>query len=255
MTLSWFWHSLWIVCPLLQVVLLALMLWRKWFTVFPIFALYIGYKVLQAIVLMVMNYAPLVTGEQYFTAYAAGRALATVLTFGVIYEIFKHVFRDYPALRSLGTILFRWIAVTLMLLTIVLAWLAPGTGAGQLMSKFYVIERTVSMLQCGLLIFLLLFSGYFSLSWRSHTFGLALGFGVYASMNLAAYAIRARIEPAAANSTTDLMTVITGAVYLCSVLVWMAYLLAAERVPAVPRMLPSHDLESWNDELRRLLQK
>ena len=254
MTLSWFWHALWIVRPLLQAVLLAVMIWRKQYRVFPIFVLYIGHGVLQTIVLLAMDYAPFINGRQYFMAYTVGSVVATALSFGVIYEVFKHVVRDYPALRALGITVFRWVGVLLMLLTIVLAWFAPGTGAGQVMAKFYVIERTVSLLQSALLISLLLFSRYFSISWRSHAFGIALGFGIYASVNLAVYAIRARIEPAGTNSVTDLLTLTIGAVYLCSVVVWMAYLFAREEIPAGTRAVPQHDLDSWNQELRRLLQ-
>jgi len=43
---------------------------------------------------------------------------------------------------------------------------------------------------------------------------------------------------------------------LCSVLIWAAYLLRADRSPqnTVPP-LPPHDLDTWNRELERLLHQ
>src|SRR5579863_4461761 len=194
MTLSSLGRDLNIVRPLLEAVLLGVMTWRKFYRIFPIFFLYVGQAVLQSLLLKAMIHASFVTGPQYYYAYTSGVALAEALSFAVVYEIFTHTFVDYPALRGLGQTLLRWASVLLLLVAIGLAWLAPGNG--QLMSSVYVVVWTISILQCGLLVFLLLFSRYFRVSWRSHTFGIALGFGIIASLNLATYAIRARIETA-----------------------------------------------------------
>src|SRR5208282_4043464 len=156
---------------------------------------YTGFEVLQFVVLLAMRYSSSVSGGEYYYAYALGSAISAGLRFGVIYEVFAHVFRDYPALSGLGRTLFRWAAIVLLLLALGLAWLAPAEGVGHLMVMVDVLNRSVSILQCGLLLFLFLFSGYFALSWRSYAFGISLGLGIYASMDLAVASIRSQIEP------------------------------------------------------------
>ena len=55
------------------------------------------------------------------------------------------------------------------------------------------MERSVQGRQCGLLVFLFLLSFYFGLPWRNHVFGIALGFGLFASIELVASAVRSQI--------------------------------------------------------------
>jgi hypothetical protein len=201
-----------------------------------------------------MNYMPLVSGDAYRNAFTAGAVGETALGFCVIYEIFNYILTDYPAAGELGARLFRWATILLLLISVALAWYAPASGSGHAMAVFYVLQRTVSILQCGLLIFLFLFSRSLGLSWRSYAFGIALGFGIYASVTLGTAAIRSQIEATATNLSTDILTLISTGKSLACILIWIAYLLAQERQPKVPtRPLPPHDLDSWNRALQRLL--
>jgi hypothetical protein len=114
------------------------------------------------------------------------------------------------------------------------------------------LDRTVSVLQCGLLISLFLFSRYFALSWRSQAFGIALGLGIFASVELAVSAVALHLGTFS-NRTVILITMAT---YHCCVLIWMFYLLLPERTAYFTRReLPKQDLEVWNQELQRLLQR
>jgi len=253
MTLSSLLHGLNIARPLLELILLGVLIRHKIYRQFPFFFLYVGQAVLQTLILSAMHYAPFVTGAQYFYAYVGGLALAAASSFAVFYEIFCYTFVNYPVLQGLGKTLLRWATVLLLLGAMVLAWLAPGSGASQLMSNVDVMMRSVSGLQCGLLILLLLFSRSFGVSWRSRAFGVALGFGIIASANLANYAVRSRIEPTNQTLALNLLTLATAVVYSCSILVWMTYFGLAEPIAnSSPRALPAQNLERWNQELRRL---
>jgi hypothetical protein len=243
---------LWTAPHLLQAILLVLLIRRGFYKQFPIFLSYIGFEVLQFVVLFVMLRSRSVSGGEYYYAFALGSVASASLRFGVIYEVFTHVFRNYPALGGVGSALFRWTAVLLLLLALCLAWLAPGEGTGHLMVMIDVLNRSVSVLQCGLLLFLFLFSGYFALSWRSYVFGIALGLGIYASLDLAIASIRSQIEPRETSLLNDIMM---GTGFAC-LLIWMFYLLAPEReAQLASKELPTHDLETWNQELQRLIQK
>jgi hypothetical protein len=250
------WHCFWFARIALHTGLLVVIIRRRFYQQFPIFSLYTGWAVLKSTTLLTMNYAPFVTGNQYYGAFVVGRVGEVALSFGAIYEILWHVFRDYPALRDLGVVLFRWSTVLLLFIAMAIAWLAPAAGNPYSMSVFYVLERTANILLSGLLVFLFLFSRYFRLSWRNCAVGIALGLGVFATVNMATSAIRSQLEPIAANLTTDILTLIVEGTYLCCVLIWAAYLLAPdrERHALVSPLPTSHEMETWNQELERLLQ-
>ena len=48
----------------------------------------------------------------------------------------------------------------------------------------YLVERSVRMMQCGLVFFMLLFSEYLGISRRNVVFGIAVGFGFFAAVNM-----------------------------------------------------------------------
>jgi len=252
--LSQIWHAFWFAQTGFRALLLVLVLRRRFYKEYPVFAAYVGWALLKSCVLLGMNYAPFVSGDQYYRVHAASSIIDAALRWAVIYEIFIDVFRDYTTLRSLGPNLFRWATVFLVLTALVLAWLAPGSGVGRVMSAAYATERNVDILLCGLLIVLFASAQYLRLSWRSHVFGIALGLGVLTASGLGAYAIRSQIEPSARNFSTDILNLITQTTTLCCVLVWTAYLVSSTQKTvggAVP--LPNHDLEGWNHELERFL--
>jgi hypothetical protein len=236
----------------LQAILLVLLLRRAFYRQFPLFVTYTGFEVLQFVVLLAMRYSSSVSGGEYYYAFAAGSIGSSILRFGVIYEVLAHLFRNYPTLAGLGTSLFRWTAMLLLLLALGLAWLGPREGTGHLMVIIDVLNRSVSILQSGLLLSLFLFSRYFALSWRSYVVGIALGLGIYASVDLAIASIRSQIEP---RGTAILDGFTMGTYHLC-VLIWLLYLfVSGQDKNSASRGLPEHDLETWNQELQRLIHK
>jgi len=255
-SLSQVWHWLWFTHTGLHGLLFGLLVWRRFYKDFPIFFAYTGFASLQTAVVLVMNYAPAVSGQQYYVVYVASTTVLTALSFGVVYELLTHLLRDYPALRSLGTRFFRWAAIILVGIALVLAWFAPAGGGDHLMSVVFLLTRTVDLLLCGLLVLLFVFPRYFHLSWQNYACGIALGLGVLASADLAAFAIRSQIEPVTRNLSEDMLDVVTQGATLCSVLIWTAYVVRPQRRShAQVSSLPFHDLETWNQELERLLHQ
>jgi hypothetical protein len=142
--------------------------------------------------------------------------------------------------------------VVLLLIATVVGISAPATSTNPLLNATYAMDRAVSVLQCGLLISLFAFSRYFALAWRSHAFGIALGLGIFASVELATSAVWLHLG-AFGNRAVNLFTMAT--YHLC-VLIWMFYLLRPERATSyVLNPLPKHDLDVWNNELQRLVQR
>ena len=214
------------------------------------FFLYTIFEILQFGVLFGMGLAHLKLLSPYFHAYVVGLALSTAIRFGIIHELLRHFFWRYPTLDGPGRVLFRGAVLVLLLLAIGLSVVAPGKSANFLLNATYALDRTASVLQLGLLICLFYFSRYFVLSWRSPTFGIALGFGILAGVELATSAIWLHLG-AFGNRLVNLFSM---ASYHCCVLTWICYLWAPEaEPPSSSTGLPENDLVTWNDEFRRLL--
>jgi hypothetical protein len=248
--LEYLWYYLWIAPHVLQLAVGGFMLRRRLHREFPAFLAYIGYEVL--LFTLLFGLARFGTSREYWYASMAGTAGSALLRFAVIREIFLHVLRPYQGLRVWSGVLFRWATVALILLAVGAAGYAPGNSAARIMSGVWVTDRAVSIVQCGLLLFLFIFSSWLSLSWRSCTFGIALGLGIFASVELAVAALRAEIGPAARHYLFDVLTMGT---YHGCVLIWLYYVAVPEPEPRALLTLPPTDVESWRHELQRLVQR
>jgi hypothetical protein len=237
---------------LLGVVLIGL-LRHKVYRQFPIFLSYVLAEIIQFFaVLFPMVLTSSTSGSTYAVAYSSGLALSTALRFGVIYEIINYLFRNYAALNRLGKPIFRWTTVGLLLTALAIAAYAGGDDFNHFIFVVRILDRTASIMQCGLMLGLFLFSAYLGLSWRSHVFGIALGLGIFASVELAASAFLSQTGYA----YVDYVNYVTMATYHCCVLIWAFYLLLPERSPQYKiRAVPEHDLENWNQELQRLINQ
>jgi hypothetical protein len=242
-------YYLWIAPHILLIAVAVLMIRRKVFKEFPAFLVYSIFEFVQFSVLFALIHLPSVSGQRYYDAYLVGVAVSAALRFGVIHEIFENVFRNYTALDQLRKVLFGWATVVLLLVAVATATFAPGENS-RLIAAIYAIGRAVSIVQAGLIFFLFLFTRYFALTWRNYVFGIALGLGIFASVDLATSAIKTQLGP---NPVADVLNMVSMATYHCSVLIWLFYLLAPEHETRRINQLPSHDLQQWNNELQRLL--
>ena len=105
---------------------------------------------------------------------------------------------------------------------------------------------------CGLLLALLLFSRFLSLSWRRPAFGIALGLAVLTSLDLAMFALRGAFTSEVAREFLNWL--ITGS-YLVCVSIWIGYLLVPEVEPAFSTVVPDGEVEIWNKELQQWLRQ
>jgi len=248
------WRTLWFLGVGLHGLLTLVAIKRGFQRVYPVFACYISWVTIVGVALLYMDYAPSVKGNEYFVAYIVALVTGSAARFAIVYEIFKHILNRYPALSRSGTLLFRLVTVALLGLVIVLAKLSPPAGSDPLMSTVSLLETTVDIVLVGLLLFLFAFSGLFSLSWRSHAFGIALGLGIFGTVSLSTSAIRAQLQPTAPNQMTNITNVINEGAYVICALIWLGYLLATERPRQTPTP-PKHDLGTWNQELQRFLHR
>lgn len=248
------WHVLWIARVAMQAILLAILVRRKFFGSYPVFFLLTAWAVIEGATLLAIRYGHFANaGRDYYYSYRTGAEGNAILSFGVIYEILRHLLRDYPVLSGVGGSLYRWSAVLLISIALVLAWLAPPVDPANIMTSFFAMQRAARLMQCGLLVFLFVFASSFGLSWRNRTFGIALGFGIGATIGLITAAILSQSNPAWLGTTRELLRFANQAADFSAVMVWIVYVLAEETAGVLPPPpIPGGDLGAWNQELRRL---
>jgi hypothetical protein len=113
------------------------------------------------------------------------------------------------------------------------------------------MERSVEIVQGGLLLLLFALSSSLGLKWKQQAFGIALGFGVVTSVDLAAFTLRARLGV----SSRDVLSLISSAGYNCALLVWTVTFYAREPIRRQVQYVPHWDIESWNRALMDFLRR
>jgi hypothetical protein len=209
--------ALWIAHPVLQLAVAAAMVRNKVRRSFPIFFAYIGFQILSFCVLFPINKWGNYT--TYFYLYWACCAVNLVLGFMIIHEVFLDVFRPYHTLKDLGSVMFKWAALVMLLVAFVVAASNTGEGLAPILQAIFTVQRCVRVAQCGLVLFLIVFSRYVGVSWRQQSFGIAFGLGASAGMELATFALYAGgpISQVTVNS-------INLVVYNLCILTWFGYM-------------------------------
>jgi hypothetical protein len=236
--------ALWIAHPVLELSLAGVMFWRRLHRAFPVFFAYIVFQVLNFLVLFPIYRSGSIPA--YFYAYWISAAISLGLGFKVIHEIFLDVLRPYPNLKDLGTLLFKWAALVMLLVAMVVtAASQPGSDA-PLAQAVIIVQRCVRVIQCGLILFLLFFSRHLGVSRRQHSFGIALGFGGFASVELVGLALFSggQIHP-------PTLSLINTSAYSFAVLTWIGYgLLKTTSREASAKLLMSQRWDQGLSDLR-----
>lgn len=241
MHLHWTEYLLWFASPALQVLIAIFMVKRRYRGDYPAFFTYTVFQAASMLALfLVWTRAPYAV---YYYAYWGVTVVSVLLSFVVMHEIFVDAFRPYEALRDLGAMLFRWSGLILLMLAGLSAFISRQTDVDILYDSLVAVQRSVLVMQCGLVLFLILFSRYLGISPRHYLFGIALGFGVNASFDLIMWTARSYFGFGAWNA----LRVFSSAGYFLTVALWLGYTLvkAAERrkTEVVPQS------ERWNHAL------
>jgi len=218
---------LWCAQPILQSAA-AVILWRrKLHRQFPVFFLFLLAQVANFATLFPLSLAG--NDKMYFVLFWLCEALNAVLGFKVIHEIFLDVFRPYHTLKDLGTLLFKWAGVVMLLVSVVVAF-SNSFDQSPLVHAITTLQRSVRIVQLGLILFLLLFSSFLGVSRKQISFGISLGFGLFAGVELMLMALNSGgfVRPGSLN----LINMVT---FVLAIFVWLGYSLSrtAVRVGAV----------------------
>jgi hypothetical protein len=211
-------YALWFAHPVLQTVIAIAMLRRGQHRPFKFFFAYIITQLMTfAVVFPIYRY--------YYSAvfYVSwiSTAISVALGFMVIHEAFLDVFRPFHTLRDLGTVLFKWAGLVMLLVAGVVSVSTSSSELAAWVQAIMTAQRCVRIIQVGMVLFLLFFARYLGVSRRQHSFGIALGFGTFAMVELVL--IASWVGDHLGNNAMNLLNM--GA-YNASLLIWLGYTIA-----------------------------
>lgn len=238
-------NSVIILVPLIQFAICALMLRRGMACTFPVFFIYITYKLLHGLATTVAMHLSYVA---YFWIYWIGEGVDALFILAVIQEIFAVVFAPYDSLRKFGSLIFRSMTIILCFVAIITALLAPAAETNPMMKALFVMDRSVQIVQLGLLIFLFAFCALFGLTWRHYVFGIAAGFVVMTSISTVVLSLRTN-EGQAGNFWFNVFGPLG---FSLGNLTWACYFASAKALVPLNVVPGTEQLVAWNQALSRL---
>jgi len=233
--------ALWIAHPLLQATVAAVMLRRKLYRTFPYFFAYIVFQIIAFAVTFPFRDERFY--QIFFNFYWFTTAISVVLGFLVIREVFLDVFRPYHTLRDLGSVLFKWAGLVMLMVAGVVAASAPTGSGDPVVNAILTSQRSVRVVQCGLVLFLLVFARYLGVNWRQKSFGIALGFGSFALVELSLVAVTTHLNIQILSSFVNMIA------YNLAILTWLGYMTVKSpaREEAASMLRPQRWEHSLND--------
>jgi hypothetical protein len=229
--MNWLMNMNWVAGPLLQIILLIFMVRRKFHTVFPRFFSYILFQTLKSACLFVTHRYFL---ESYFDAYWTGNALSIIFAVAVMDEILHSLFKDYGGIQIVGTTIFRWSCGLLLILAVVTAFSSSEGGGDRIVATVLAFDRSVRLMQVGLFLLLMFLCRVLKNCSRQQVFGIALGFGIFASVELILVSVAMRYG----NAEVEIISLLKSTAYNAVTLVWIGYL------KQQPHLIPKLETEN-----------
>jgi hypothetical protein len=236
-------HDVWFLGLFLQALLIGVLLIKKTWETFPIFACYAVFNLVESLV----AWAVYKNTTAYRITYVVGESVLLILGLALVREIFTHLFSAHAGLRKVATLLFRIVVVLLVLL-------ASGAviyAKGPIAENMLIVEEAGKIIRVGLIMLLFLFSSAFGLRWRQHVFGMALGLGMTTVGELLTITMQPHVNKAMAFGL-NLAHVVT---FDLALLVWMGYLIAPEPTSSSTDVPKRAQLEQWNQAVMELISR
>lgn len=175
-----------------------------------------------------------------------------LLTLGVIYELTDELALSRFSVRDAIHSLMRWTLAVLLLVAAIISALLQTGGLRSTWRIFQMMDFSGSLIKIGLLLVLLLFTRVLRVSWRSLPAGIALGFGVYGSVELAAATLFSTVGQ---GKNLVLLNAVRMSAYHVCVLIWLIYIFLPSEPPSFTGRRPDRtDLEAWDEELRKIVR-
>lgn len=182
----------------------------------------------------------------YYDVFIVGFGISSLFELAVLYELGDKVALSNAYLTKRIPVLFRWAGAGSLLMVVIASAVLVRPEMSRTMKVFQVLATTSDLVQIGLLLALLLFTRALSLSWRSLPAGIALGFGISASAELAAMPLLS-LFGRQAYVNVDLIRMI--GFHVCDV-IWLVYILLS--ITPSPASEAATQIRQLDIQVRRL---
>jgi hypothetical protein len=209
--------ALWLVTPILQAAVLVAMFRRNFQHSYRYF---LAYTVLQVAAVPILAVVMFYSYSAYYYAYYVNLGLSILVSFAVVWEILKTVFRWNQGRRRWGAIPLLCAAVLLVAaIEMILNSQASRRDAGYVTDLMMLGDRSVRFAQLGIALGALFFANRLGVSRRSFLYGVVAGFGFFATTNMI---IAMRLSHRG-SITSPTLSRINSVAYLTSVVIWLFY--------------------------------
>lgn len=232
-------YALWFAQPVLQLAIAALLVYRRQYRRFKYFFGYLLTQLFTFATLVAMQHQ---NGMAILYLYWCSNAITVAFGFGVIHEVFLDVFRSFHTLRDLGTVLFKWAGLVMLLVAGVVSISTDSSHMPPWMQAILTAQRCVRIIQLGLVLFLLFFARYLGVSRKQQSFGIALGFGAFAAVELALVA-----SFVGNHLANPWMSIVNMTAYNCTLGLWVGY--AAMKSPVRDAASTLLQTQRWEHSL------
>ncbi len=156
--------------------------------------------------------------DLYFYTYWLGYAVESILGLLLIHSIFKLAMAPLDGLKKLGMLVFRWAGSISIAIALGSAFSVHATQFVFITNFVTELQRTQSILTLCLLIFVCFAIRPMGLTFSSRIFGVSLGLGIMATMNLVASAWMSHFHQmyAVISNVSEIST-------YCVLLMWITY--------------------------------
>lgn len=245
-------YYLWIAPHILLGIFLISLLRRRLQLQLPIFVGYVVFELVQFVILFTIFLHSPFQADLYKWTLVFGEGISSILELGVIYELANELMLSGSSLR----LVLRPVMQAALALLVLGAALGSGAFSGisvqRVINIFEVVNFSSNLIEAGMVLTLFVFARAFRVSWNSWVAGVALGFGISASVDLISAALRAEWGRQAFIAV-DLTQM--ASLHIC-VVIWLVYLFLADRTPHFPEgKVKISDLELLDQELQRMVQR
>jgi hypothetical protein len=161
--------------------------------------------------------------EIYFWTYWSSYALEAILGFFIILGIYRLAMAPLQGLQRLGMLMFRWAGGIALAIALTVACGPRVTSEAFITRALNQLQQTQSILTLCMLLFVCLAIRPMGLSHRSKIFGVSLGLGIMATMDLVGSAWLPHFK-----SLYSFYNVIEGVAVCCTLLIWIGYFAVPE---------------------------
>jgi hypothetical protein len=250
-------YYFWIAPHLLLAILLVRLVRLRVQKQLPLFLAYVVFQLVQFLTAFVISlfifyiHSPLTTAV-YRWALLFGNGISTLLVIGVIYELANEMVLSRSPLAPVLRPVFGGTLGALVLAAAISSGAMSDISVHRVMNMLQLLDFCSSLVQAGMLVMLFLLTSALRIRWRSLTAGIAVGFGIFACIDLASAAWRAGF-----GSTSFIAVDISemAAFHVC-VVVWLVYLFLPERARIFSGTgLEKNDLELWNEQVEKMVRR